>query len=81
MKFFSYLKIKGEKLFNFSFVCCETVSKCLFRKMERDSETIKMDSRLSNKKLSQFSTRFYTVLQLVSANGDYEKTLQVKQTR
>uniref|UniRef100_H2ZKA6 AAA+ ATPase domain-containing protein n=1 Tax=Ciona savignyi TaxID=51511 RepID=H2ZKA6_CIOSA len=45
------------------------------RKMDKDSQTVQQQM-LEGQKVSQFSTRFYHILNLVLSGGEYEKTLQ-----
>ena len=46
------------------------------RKIEQNSLALQQ-SLEDGQKLSQVSTRFYHILNVVIANGEYEKTLQV----
>nr|CAB3230952.1 chromosome transmission fidelity protein 18 homolog [Phallusia mammillata] len=45
------------------------------RKMDRDSQAVQQGV-MDGQKVSQFSARFYHILDVVMANGEYEKTLQ-----
>uniref|UniRef100_F6PPP3 AAA+ ATPase domain-containing protein n=1 Tax=Ciona intestinalis TaxID=7719 RepID=F6PPP3_CIOIN len=63
---------KNQRFVN---LCNKRFTNFIFRKIDQDSQTVQQ-RMLEGQKVSQYSSRFYHILNIVSSCGEYEKTLQ-----
>lgn len=77
VKSFSFPRTKGLNFQNISQYKWQSTNAMFFlRKMDRESQAVQQ-SAADGQKVSHFSARFYHILDVVTSNGEYEKTLQV----